>query len=200
MANAKISQLTALTTPDPGDLLAIVDDPGGTPVTKKITVETLLATLGQSLSLEATVSPVTLTGGDDGFGDSALIVSVGADDYMGVILDAALQADVYFPPTGTISFDQLGFFFLSSGDECMRLEADSWLVAQDTNAATLAIGARDTDTHSRAVFATLTSGSTPTAVISQPSGGTLAIVPPSTDPHVVGAIWNNAGTLAISAG
>lgn len=42
MADQKITDLTALTTPDAGDLLAIVDDPGGTPVTKKITVADLL--------------------------------------------------------------------------------------------------------------------------------------------------------------
>ena len=43
MANEKITELTALTTPDAADLLAIVDDPSGTPVTKKITVANLLS-------------------------------------------------------------------------------------------------------------------------------------------------------------
>ena len=37
MANAKITALTALTTVADEDLLPIVDDPAGTPVTKKIT-------------------------------------------------------------------------------------------------------------------------------------------------------------------
>lgn len=41
MADAKITQLTALTTPDNSDLLVIVDDPSGTPITKKITVSDL---------------------------------------------------------------------------------------------------------------------------------------------------------------
>jgi hypothetical protein len=42
MANQKITELTALTTPAGEDLLAIVDDPAGTPVTKKITLTNLL--------------------------------------------------------------------------------------------------------------------------------------------------------------
>lgn len=41
MADQKITALTALTTPATVDLLAIVDDPGGTPVTKKITLADL---------------------------------------------------------------------------------------------------------------------------------------------------------------
>lgn len=42
MANQKITELTALTTPATVDLLAIVDDPAGTPETKKITIADLL--------------------------------------------------------------------------------------------------------------------------------------------------------------
>ena len=38
----KISELTALTSISGGDLLVIVDDPTGTPVTKKVTVANLL--------------------------------------------------------------------------------------------------------------------------------------------------------------
>ena len=37
MADAKITQLTELTDPTDSDILAIVDDPAGTPVTKKVT-------------------------------------------------------------------------------------------------------------------------------------------------------------------
>jgi hypothetical protein len=49
-------------------------------------------------------------------------------------------------------------------------------------------------------FITLAAAATPVCTIAQPSGGTLALIPPTTDPHVVGAIWNNLGVLAISAG
>ena len=39
MADKKVTQLTALTSPNDEDLLLLVDDPNGTPVNKKITVK-----------------------------------------------------------------------------------------------------------------------------------------------------------------
>jgi len=45
MADQKISQLTELTTPALEDLFAIVDDPSGTPVTKKVSATSLSQTL-----------------------------------------------------------------------------------------------------------------------------------------------------------
>lgn len=44
MADTKVSALTELaTTPTSGDLMVIIDDPGGTPVSKKITVDNVAA-------------------------------------------------------------------------------------------------------------------------------------------------------------
>ena len=45
MANKKITELTALTDPDANDLLAIVDDPSGSPETKRITATKLVKSL-----------------------------------------------------------------------------------------------------------------------------------------------------------
>lgn len=45
MADQKITDMTALSTVALADLLAIVDDPSGSPATKKITVSNLLAAL-----------------------------------------------------------------------------------------------------------------------------------------------------------
>ena len=42
MANQKTTELTALTTPTTDDLVPIVDDPGGSPILKKITLSNLL--------------------------------------------------------------------------------------------------------------------------------------------------------------
>lgn len=52
MADAKITELTELTEAEAADLLAVVDDPAGTPETKKLTVETLMAAIN-SLTVEA---------------------------------------------------------------------------------------------------------------------------------------------------
>jgi len=46
MADAKISQLEALTSVSPSDLLVVVDDPEGTPATRKATVANVLKAAG----------------------------------------------------------------------------------------------------------------------------------------------------------
>lgn len=74
MADAKITALTALTSVAGEDLLAIVDDPGGTPITKYTTVEDLLnyavssantsvlSASGYSLTGTSAVSALEITG------------------------------------------------------------------------------------------------------------------------------------------
>lgn len=59
MADRKVSQLTALTTPANTDLLLIIDDPSGSPISKKISVEDLL---GNSNQLVVTAMNVRATG------------------------------------------------------------------------------------------------------------------------------------------
>lgn len=59
MADQKITALTALTAPTTDDLLAIVDDPSGTPVTKKITLANLIG--GASALFLSNVVVQTLT-------------------------------------------------------------------------------------------------------------------------------------------
>lgn len=45
MADKKFSQLAKITQPEGGDLIPIVDDPNGTPVSKVVTVKTLFGRL-----------------------------------------------------------------------------------------------------------------------------------------------------------
>jgi hypothetical protein len=59
MADAKITALTALTAPAAEDLLAVVDDPAGTPVTKKIALSDLIATQAQQEAASDAVRWVT---------------------------------------------------------------------------------------------------------------------------------------------
>lgn len=69
-----------------------------------------------------------------------------------------------------------------------------------TMAHTALLQAYDVDGAAYKTFVTLTNANVPTCTISQPAGATLVFIPPTADPHVVGALWNNAGTLTISAG
>jgi len=55
MADAKITALTELTSVDQSDLLAIVDDPAGTPITKKITI-------ANATAAKAPIASPTFTG------------------------------------------------------------------------------------------------------------------------------------------
>jgi hypothetical protein len=56
MADKKVSQLTALTTTAAPDLLMIVDDPNGTPVSKKITVKNFFGSVPSNTVFSANVT------------------------------------------------------------------------------------------------------------------------------------------------
>ena len=75
MANTKVSALTALTTASSDDIFLVVDDPAGTPVSKKIT----LANLKTSLGLTGTNSgdqTITLTGDVTGAGTGSFAATI----------------------------------------------------------------------------------------------------------------------------
>jgi len=69
MADKKITQLTALTTPANNDLLLIVDDPSGSPISKKITLGDIFGetaqTVFQNINLSANTSSGTFALGGD---------------------------------------------------------------------------------------------------------------------------------------
>ncbi len=58
MADKKVTQLTALTAPANTDLILIVDDPAGSPISKKITIEDLF---GKTTGLSVTTINLTST-------------------------------------------------------------------------------------------------------------------------------------------
>ena len=43
-------------------------------------------------------------------------------------------------------------------------------------------------------------GATGATGVTGPTGPNTLFVPPTSDPQIVGAVWNNSGTLTISAG
>ena len=69
-----------------------------------------------------------------------------------------------------------------------------------TTGHTFIVQGYDVDGAAYKTFVTVANSNTPTFTLSQPSGGILAYVVPTSDPHVVGALWNSTGTLTISAG
>jgi hypothetical protein len=87
----KISELTALTSISGGDLLVIVDDPTGTPTTKKVTVANLLGNSAANVVIQ-NVTPangtITVTKGTIMF-DSSFIYIATANN---VIKKVALSA------------------------------------------------------------------------------------------------------------
>jgi hypothetical protein len=57
MANVKITELSELTSPAPDDLLEIVDDPGGSPVSKKVSLKTISGlAVSESVADESEIS------------------------------------------------------------------------------------------------------------------------------------------------
>ena len=90
MANKKITELNALTDPDANDLLAIVDDPSGSPVTKRITATKLVKSLNNqaatlvlaaSNSLHKERADYVCDGVDDQVEIQAAIDEIGSGDY-----------------------------------------------------------------------------------------------------------------------
>lgn len=66
MADKKITQLTALTAPANTDLLLIVDDPSGSPVSKKIELGDIFGETAQTVfqKIDISASGNTVVGGD----------------------------------------------------------------------------------------------------------------------------------------
>lgn len=89
-ADTKVTALTANTDPQVGDLLYMVDDPGGTPLSQKITLANVAANmpdiivLGSNLSVGA--AGVKLTGDGDG-ALTLLGLGNGSDEDLSINLD-----------------------------------------------------------------------------------------------------------------
>ena len=74
MADKKVTQLTALTAPANTDLLLVIDDPAGSPVSKKITIEDLF---GATTGLTVADVDITSTSGIALTGNAVTVSSTG---------------------------------------------------------------------------------------------------------------------------
>ena len=59
MADKKVSQLTSATATSSEDLFLIIDDPNGTPTSKKITIKALFGGIGSNVAIRSSNTIVT---------------------------------------------------------------------------------------------------------------------------------------------
>lgn len=140
MADKKVTQLAALTAPNKNDILLVVDDPSGTPVSKKITIENLL---GATTELEVAAVNIDATGQYRLSGNTVLIeatngITANGDMVVTGAVDAAeLSIDADTPSSsnntvqgwdvGRISWDANYLYVAISSSQIARVALDiSW--------------------------------------------------------------------------
>jgi hypothetical protein len=117
-ADTKVTALTANSDPQATDILYMVDDPGGTPLSQKITLANLalnmpdIIVLGSDLSVGA--AGVKLTGDGDG-ALTLLGLGNGSDEDLTINLDDTADTVVVSSSTGVTSINQ-GAINLTMGD------------------------------------------------------------------------------------
>lgn len=76
MADKKVTQLTALASPNDEDLLLLVDDPNGTPVSKKIDVKTFVGNIPSNTAIAGSLtvsSNATFSGSNTVFSSNVVV-------------------------------------------------------------------------------------------------------------------------------
>jgi len=117
MADRKITELTALTAPNQKDLLYVVDDPNGTPASKKISLYNLFGSVPANTSISGTLNVsanttingantvvsanlnITSTNGpkiDAGVVTLALTTTVGSNNATTVLGQGGLQGSIFW--------------------------------------------------------------------------------------------------------
>ena len=107
MADVKISELTELATAPAGtDIVAIVDDPGGSPVTKRVTVTNLLAGMPDATASSAGKATATQITKLDAIEAGADVTDAGNVTAAGALMDSEVDASLKtfsLPENTTIS-------------------------------------------------------------------------------------------------
>jgi len=110
MADKKVTQLTALTSPNDEDLLLMVDDPNGTPVSKSITVKTFLGALPSNTAITGDLTVTangSFTGSNVNF-TSNVVVTGTATITQAVVASDRLTIKTSRTPSDNNATTQLG--------------------------------------------------------------------------------------------
>ena len=100
MADKRISGLTAMTTASKDDILLVVDDPAGTPINKKITIEKFFSNV-ESTSLFANITPASNST------TAAVVLNGGLGISKNLIVDGNVSVNGVFTLTGNGAIENL---------------------------------------------------------------------------------------------
>ena len=106
MADKRISGLTAMTTASKDDILLVVDDPAGTPINKKITIEKFFSNV-ESTSLFANITPASNST------TAAVVLNGGLGISKNLIVDGNVSVNGVFTLTGNGAIEKFKFKFNS---------------------------------------------------------------------------------------
>tara|TARA_B100000131_G_scaffold74029_1_gene70267 strand:- start:429 stop:836 length:408 start_codon:yes stop_codon:yes gene_type:complete len=114
MADKKISELTSHSSPASEDLLVVIDDPNGTPVSKQITLKNLFGAVPANTVLNRTTvnanttlngTTTTITANLDSTGVTTLNQLVVANNQIRITTRDTVGANTATGTTGQIRFD-----------------------------------------------------------------------------------------------
>jgi len=151
---------------------------------------------GSTIAMNLRNTSATLT-------DTASFTVMNADETVSI----SLFVNLIVP--GKIAVFSSGALYLHTGnpntddvivESGLRIDNGYGVHPTQTAGQVMYLQAYDTDGFSYSNFVTLTTGATPSCEISEPAGGSLLVKPPTADPHVAGALWNNSGLAMISSG
>lgn len=132
MADKKVTQLTALTTPANTDLLLIVDDPSGTPVSKKIELGDLFGESAQTVFASIDISANTsASSGTTKIGGNTVTITAPS----GTTLTAGLviNEDGTASNTRIESDTNVNMFFVDAQNSRIGVKTNAPTVAFDVN-------------------------------------------------------------------
>jgi hypothetical protein len=127
MADKKVTQLTALTAPANTDLLLVIDDPAGSPISKKITIEDLF---GKTTGLSVAAINLTSTG------DTTLAANnftIDATTNITLTRGAVINEDGADSDTRIESDNQVNMFFVDASADKIGIMTNAPTEALDIN-------------------------------------------------------------------